>query len=58
MKIGLVGLGVVGAPIAHKLYYFYGNDFVVLTDADFEDDLRNIKEINGDTFSPVILVNG
>ena len=58
MKIGLVGLGVVGAPIAHKLYNFYKNDFVVLTDAAFEKDLRSVKEINCDKFSPVILVNG
>lgn len=36
MLIGLLGLGAVGAPIAHKLYLKYGGSFIVITD-DIED---------------------
>lgn len=27
IKIGLMGLGVIGTPIAHKLFNYYKDDF-------------------------------
>lgn len=55
--IGLIGLGAVGAPIAHKLYKYYGNNFVLLTDAEHENELKSVKEINNDIFKPQIFVS-
>jgi len=50
MTIGLLGLGAVGAPIAHKLYLKYGDSFVIVTDDAHRREIREIKAINGDAF--------
>jgi phenylacetate-CoA ligase len=57
MKIALVGLGAVGAPIAHRLFKKYGNDFVILSDYDHEQRLSEIREINGDPFNARIVTS-
>lgn len=51
MTIGLLGLGAVGAPIAHKLYLKYGDSFVVITDEAHRQEVQEIKAINGDAFN-------
>lgn len=57
MKIGLLGLGAVGAPIAHKLFQKYGNDFFVISDEAHIRKVRDVKAINGDIFTPRIAIN-
>lgn len=53
--IALIGLGAVGAPIAHKLYRHYGNDFILLSDLKHVRGLEKVKQINKDDFSPNII---
>lgn len=50
-KIGLIGLGVVGAPLAFNLWKKYGDDFLLLSSAEFLPTLRNLH-INGENFTP------
>lgn len=54
MKIALIGLGAVGAPIAHKLYSKYQDDFYVICDESHRQKINDIKEINGDVFAPLV----
>lgn len=56
MTIGLLGLGAVGAPIAHKLYLKYGDSFVIVTDDAHRREIREIKAINGDEFDARVAV--
>lgn len=55
MLTALVGLGVIGVPIAHRLYKEYGNSFFLIAD---DERRRKLQEkdifINGDLFTPDI----
>lgn len=53
--VAVLGLGVVGSPLAHLLYKKYGDDFALLTSKDFLHSLTdNDLYINGELFSPNI----
>lgn len=55
-KVALIGMGVVGTPIAHKLYTFYQNDFYLIASKDRKKRLLNSNiTINGDCFNPNII---
>lgn len=51
--ITLVGLGAVGAPLAHNLWKEYGDEFALLSSEDFLWTLDNLY-MNGDRFNPKI----
>lgn len=51
--ITLVGLGAVGAPLADHLWKEYGDDFALLSSADFLHTLEELY-INGEKFNPNI----
>lgn len=51
--ITLVGLGAVGAPLADHLWKEYGEDFALLSSADFLHTLEELY-INGEKFTPNI----
>lgn len=51
--ITLVGLGAVGAPLAHNLWKEYGDNFALLSSEDFLWTLENLY-INEDKFNPNI----
>ena len=51
--ITLIGLGAVGAPLAHMLWTQYGDDFALLTSEDFLFTLEHLH-INGENFEPNI----
>lgn len=51
--ITLVGLGAVGAPLAHHLWKEYGDDFALLSSVDFLHTLEELH-INGEEFKPNI----
>ena len=55
MRIGLIGLGVIGTPIAHKMFRRYGDGFMLVASEDIKEKLLS-KEIyvNGDLLSPHI----
>ena len=55
MKIGLIGLGAIGTPIAHKLFKKYGNDFCLIASEDIKKMLLS-KDIvvNGEVIAPNI----
>ena len=54
--IGLIGLGTIGAPLAHKLYNKYGDRFVLFSDYKHKEKLTQQPVfINGDLFNPVIV---
>ncbi len=56
--VALIGLGVVGAPLANLLYKKYGDDFALLSSKDFLDTLTsNPLYMNGELFSPRIFSN-
>lgn len=55
--IGLVGLGAVGAPIAHRLFESFGDHFVVVSDPAHIDELRRITSINASPFDPRIVTS-
>ncbi len=54
--VGLIGLGAIGTPIAHKLYKWNANRFALVADPKRKKKLqaKEIK-INGETFSPQII---
>lgn len=53
--IAVLGLGVVGSPLAHLLYKKYGEDFALLTSKEYLHSLTdNDLYINGELFSPNI----
>lgn len=55
MKIGLIGLGAIGTPIAHKLYKKYGNDFFLIASEDIKKLILSKETyVNGDLFDPDI----
>ena len=53
--IGLMGLGAVGAPVAHRLFEYFGSSFVLLTDLAHEGQLRRVRSINGAPFDPAVV---
>ena len=54
--IGLMGLGVIGTPLAHLLYKNYRDDFVLLSDETHAQKMRRGKVyINKEIFSPSII---
>ena len=58
-NIALIGLGVIGAPIAHKLYKHYQDDFHLVLNGDFRKEFESVPhKINEDTFSPSIISSG
>lgn len=55
MKIGLIGLGAIGTPIAHKLYTHYGSDFYLIASEEIKKMLNaQTIYVNGDLFDPAI----
>lgn len=53
--VALIGLGVTGSPIAHKMENYYGDDFCLVASEEIKEDLRESKyHINGEQFSPII----
>lgn len=56
-RTAIIGIGAVGAPIAHCLYKNCSKDFYVLTDDGHQEEVNAIKQINGEEFSPNIVTN-
>ena len=55
MRIGLIGLGAIGTPIAHKLFKKYGDDFCLIASADIKQLLLSKPIcVNGEVISPNI----
>lgn len=58
IKIGLMGLGVIGTPIAHKLYNYYKDKFFVIANGERKEKLQRQKlKINNEIFTPNIISN-
>lgn len=56
IKIGLMGLGVIGTPIAHKLFNYYKDDFFLVASGERKKKLEKQKMvINNDVFNPRII---
>ena len=56
MKIALVGLGVIGVPIAHRLFNFYHDDFMLVADESRKKKLKDrVMCINNDLFQPTVV---
>ena len=54
--IGLIGLGVIGVPIAHKLYKKYKDDFIVLASGKRKERLLHGQMVvNGENFTPRVI---
>lgn len=55
-KIGLIGLGVIGSPIANVLYKYYKDNFYLIANDERKEKLQRRKlVINSDRFSPRII---
>lgn len=55
-SVALIGLGVIGIPIAHKLNRAYQDQFVIVASGERRRKLENKNmEINGEKFSPRIV---
>lgn len=55
-SVALIGLGVIGIPIAHKLNNAYTDRFVIVASGERRVKLENQNmEINGERFSPRII---
>lgn len=55
-KIGLIGLGVIGAPIANILYKYYTDNFYLIANDERKEKLQRKKiVINNKCFSPNIV---
>lgn len=56
--VALIGLGVVGAPLANNLYKKYADDFALLSSEDFVSTLiDNDIYMNGEQFNPKVYTN-
>lgn len=56
VNVGLIGLGVIGAPIAHKLYNYYNANFYIIANKKRKERLQRKKiKINNETFAPNII---
>lgn len=54
--VALIGLGVIGVPIAHKLNNAYKDHFMIVASGCRRDKLENQRlEVNGENFSPRII---
>jgi 2-dehydropantoate 2-reductase len=54
--VGLIGLGVIGAPIAEKLYGYYGDNFYLIASGERKERLlKNKIQINNRSFKPNII---
>ncbi len=54
--VGLIGLGAIGTPIAHKLYKWDSKRFTLIADPIRKKKLQSQKiKINGEAFSPHII---
>ena len=55
-KIGLIGLGVIGSPIANVLYKYYKDSFYLIANDGRKEKLQRRKiVINNERFSPRIV---
>ena len=55
-KIGLIGLGVIGSPIANVLYKYYKDNFFLIANDERKEKLQRRKlVINNERFSPRII---
>lgn len=53
LKTGLIGLGAIGVPIAHKMYRKYGKSFSLVLSGDRRKKFENAETmINGEQFKP------
>lgn len=58
MNIGLIGLGVIGAPIAHRIYSAQESNFYIIANGERKERFnRSQYFINGDYFNPLIASN-
>lgn len=56
VNIGLIGLGVIGSPIANSLYRYYGEHFFLVADEARREKLTRHKlTINEELFQPEII---
>ena len=56
MKTGLIGLGAIGTPIAHKQFMYYKDEFVLLASEEIKQMLSAQKiHVNSDLVNPLIL---
>lgn len=54
--VGLIGLGVIGTPIAHKLYKWNADRFTLVADPTRKKTIQSKEiKINGEIFSPNII---
>lgn len=53
--IGLIGLGAIGIPIAHKLYKEYGDHFVLIASGERKKRLEDKMYVNNELFSPMVI---
>lgn len=54
--VALIGLGVTGSPIAHKMENYYGDDFCLIASEKIKEELIESKyHINGEQFSPIVV---
>ncbi|MFR8032466.1 MAG: ketopantoate reductase family protein [Lachnospiraceae bacterium] len=55
-KIGLIGLGVIGSPIANILYKYYKNNFYLIASKERKEKLKRRKiVINNERFSSNVI---
>ena len=55
-NVALIGLGVIGTPIAHRLYLSRNNHFYLVANKERKQKLLQKKiKINGDSFAPKII---
>ena len=56
--VALIGLGAIGAPIAHKLYKSYKNSFVLVASGERKRELLDGSiYINEEMFNPTVISN-
>lgn len=56
--IGLIGLGVIGTPLAHLLYKTYKDSFILVADEAHAEKLKKCDMyINKEKFAPRVIVN-
>ena len=56
MRTGLIGLGAIGTPIAHRLFMHDGDDFVLLASEERKQMiLQRETRVNGDLLNPRVL---
>ena len=53
--IALIGLGVIGIPIAHKLYKKYGDRFMLVANGERRRKLTQTMYVNNELFCPKVI---